>query len=65
MQLKAKAELTMEASYYNLLHNAWEPILEPVISIDDESNYSPWTLQAEVINGLHVWSYNALNLYYM
>ena len=51
LQLKVKAELTLEASYYNLLHDAWEPILEPVISIDDESNYTPWTLQAEVIFG--------------
>lgn len=46
--MKAKAELTVEISYYNLLHDAWEPILEPVIKPDDESNYLPWTLLAEV-----------------
>ena len=44
----AKAELTLEASYYNLSHDAWEPILEPVVDPDDESHYTPWTLQAEV-----------------
>lgn len=46
-QLKAKAEITAEASYYNPSHDAWEPILEPVVNPNDES-YSPWTLQAEV-----------------
>ena len=45
----AKAELTLEASYYNLSHDAWEPILEPVVDPDDESVYTPWTLQAEVL----------------
>ena len=44
----AKAELTLEASYYNLSHDAWEPILEPVVDPDDENVYAPWTLQAEV-----------------
>ena len=48
-QLMAKAELTLEASYYNLSHDAWEPILEPVVDPDDESVYTPWTLQAEVL----------------
>ena len=45
----ARAELTLEASYYNLSHNAWEPILEPVVDPDDESHYTPWTLQADVL----------------
>ena len=46
----AKAELTLEVSYYNLSHDAWEPILEPVVNdADDEICYTPWTLQAEVL----------------
>ena len=45
----AKAELTLEASYYNFSHDAWEPILEPVVDPDDESHYTPWTLQADVL----------------
>jgi hypothetical protein len=49
VQLMAKAELTLEASYYNLSHDAWEPILEPVVDPNDESIYTPWTLQAEVV----------------
>lgn len=50
LQLTAKAGLTLETSYYNVSHDAWEPILEPVVDPEDETHYSPWTLQAEVFN---------------
>lgn len=47
--MMAKAELILEISYYNLSHDAWEPILEPVVDdTDNNTHYTPWILQAEV-----------------
>ena len=47
-QLSAVASLSLEASYYNLGHDAWEPLLEPVADPYREGIYRSWTLTAEV-----------------
>ena len=47
-QLSATAELSLEATYYNIHHDAWEPLLEPVVNPENENVYTSWILKAEV-----------------
>ena len=44
--LSVSTELGLEASYYNDELAVWEPLLEPIESI--ESNYRPWVVKAQV-----------------
>ena len=48
-QLKANAELYLEASYYNIRTDSWEPILEPVVDPQNESQYVSWGVKARVV----------------
>jgi len=46
--LWAESELCVEASYYNLRQDVWEPLLEPAVDKHNENNYLPWSLKATV-----------------
>jgi hypothetical protein len=48
-KLKASTELSVEASYYNIRTDSWEPILEPVVDPRNESQYVSWAVKAKVI----------------
>ena len=47
MQLRLMGEIQMEMCYYNEKLAVWEPLLEPVMEVED--NYRPWELLVKVI----------------
>ena len=49
LQLKASTVLYLEASYYNIGNDSWEPILEPIVDPQDESQYLSWGMKAKVV----------------
>ena len=39
----------LEASYYNIRTDSWEPILEPVVDPRNETRYVSWGVKARVV----------------
>ena len=49
MQLKASAQVSLVVSYYSLLRDVWEPILEPVLDPkDDKAPPILWFMKMDV-----------------
>ena len=51
-QLRASTELFLEASYYNIRTDSWEPILEPIVDPRNESQYVSWGMKGKVVRSL-------------
>ena len=45
-------DLYLEASYYNIRTDSWEPILEPVVDPRNESQYVSWGVKTKVVRSL-------------
>ncbi|XP_068086254.1 intermembrane lipid transfer protein VPS13A [Anabrus simplex] len=45
-QMHMKAEIQLQASYYNEKVGSWEPFIEPIV--DQENTYRPWALLIKI-----------------
>lgn len=47
-RLEADANTQLQVSYYNEAFSVWEPVVEPVLSRENNGRWEPWKLTAKV-----------------
>ena len=61
-QLRSRADVTIDVSYYNDELSVWEPLVEPVMVHEDQ--YRPWNISLKVLS-LVVKSTSVVREYYL